>query len=111
MDTIRHGGWQLSRPSVVEFLPRSVKEMTIVGSIRCRNAKELLDQLADAKAVHFPGLRYVHMVKTEYFTMPMIVALEKAGIRMDMDCVDWNLGETPRSFTDLLDSSTTYSVL
>ena len=111
VDTIRHGGWQLSRPSIVEFLPPSVEELTIVGPIRCRNAKELLDQLADAKAWHFPGLRDVHMVKTEYFTMPMIAALEKAGIRMDLDSVDWNLGQAPSSFTNLLDSSTTYSVL
>ena len=111
VDTIRHGGWQLLRPSIVEFLPPSVKKMTIVGPIRCRNAKELLDQLADAKAMHSPGLKHVHMVKTEYFTMPMIAALERAGIRMELDSVDWNLGQTPSSFTDLLDSSTAYSVL
>ena len=66
--------------------------------------KELLDPLAYAKAVHSPGLKDVHMVKTEYFTMPMIAALEKAGIRMDLDCVDWNLGEAPSSFTDVFET-------
>ena len=44
---------------------------------------------------HSPGLKHVHMVKTEYFTMPMMAALKKAGIRLELDCVDWNLGQQP----------------
>ena len=56
-----------SRSSLVDFLPSSVEEVTIIGPTTCRNAKKLLDQLAHAKAVHFPGLKNVHMVKTEYF--------------------------------------------
>ena len=55
-----------SRPSLVDLLPSSFKEVTIVGPTTCRNAKKLLDQLAHAKAVHFPGLKNVHMVKTVF---------------------------------------------
>lgn len=78
-----------SRPSLVDLLPSSVKEVTIVGPTTCRNAKKLLDQLAHAKAVHFPGLKNVHMVKTEYFCMlPMMVTFEKAGIILDLDHVE-----------------------
>ena len=96
-DTFQHGGYVcLSRPSLVDFLPSSVEEVTIFGPTTCRNAKKLLDQLAHAKAVQFPGLKNVHMVKSEYYCMssPTLATFEKAGITLDLDHVELDFTET-----------------
>ena len=88
--TFQHGGRvSLSRPSLVDFLPSSVEEVTIVGPTTFRNAKKLLDQLAHAKAVQFPELKNVHMVKSEYYYTPSLTlaTFEKAGITLDLDHV------------------------
>ncbi len=97
LDTIRNGGnTSSSRPSLVDFLPSSVEEITVVGPITCRDAKKVLDELAHAKAVHFPGLKNVHMVKTEYFCMSeMRAAFEKAGIILDLDHIEPDMEMAP----------------
>ena len=97
LDTIRSGGnTSSSRPSLVDFLPSSVEEITVVGPITCRNAKKILDELAYAKALHFPGLKNVHMVKTEYFCMAeMRQAFEKAGIVLDLDHIEPEMETAP----------------
>ena len=97
LDTIRHGGYgNLSRPSLVDFLPHSVEELTIIGPTKRRIAEKILDDSSCAKAVHFPGLKKIHIVKTEYFCLsPIMVAFEKAGIIMDLDHVEQELGEAP----------------
>ena len=97
LDTIRSGGnTSSSRPSLVDFLPSSVEEITVVGPTTYRNAKKVLDELAHAKAVHFPGLKNVHMVKTEYFRMSeMRFALANAGIILDLDHTEPDLEMAP----------------
>ena len=87
LDTIRCGeNTSSSRPSLVEFLPSSVEEITVIGPTTCQDAKKVLDELAHAKAVHFPGLKKVHMMKTRLFSMAVMkVAFEKSGIIMDLD--------------------------
>lgn len=90
----------MSRPSLVDYLPSSVEEVTITGPTTCRNAKKLLDQLAHAKAVHFPGLKNVHMVKSGYYyTSSLTLAtFEKAGITLDLDHVESDVTETCHRF-------------
>ncbi len=87
LDTF-HNEWNRSwsRPTLVDFLPSSVEEILVVGQTTCHNAEKVLDELAYAKAVHFPGLKKVQMTKTQYFTASeMWVASEKAGITLELD--------------------------
>ena len=44
---------------------------------------------------HSPGLKHVHLVKTEHFTMPIMAALKKSGIRLELDWLDWKMGQPP----------------
>ena len=87
LDTIRTlWNRSSSRPTVVDFLPASVEEVTVVGPTDTGLASLILDELADAKYISFPRLHSVQMsqIKNSHRSVTK-VASENAGIVLELD--------------------------
>ena len=54
-----------SRPTLIEFLPASVEDVVISGPTNTGLASLVLDELADAKEVHLPRIKSIHMSHIE----------------------------------------------
>ena len=66
LDTVRTlWNWSSSRPRLAEFLPASVEDVTISGSTSTTLASLVLDELANAKEMHLPRIKRVHMSHIE----------------------------------------------
>ena len=85
LDTVRTlWNWSSSRPRLAEFLPASVEDVTISGSTSTTLATLVLDELANAKEMHLPRIKKVHMSHTEKSPRTK-VAGENAGIILELD--------------------------
>ena len=73
-----------SWPTFIEFLPASVEEIAIVGPIGTGLASRVLDELAEAKEVHFPRLKSVYMSHIENPSRTKVYS-ENVGIVLELD--------------------------
>ena len=85
LDTVRTlWNRSASRPTLIEFLPASVEDVVISGPTNTGLASLVLDELANAKEVHLPRIKSIHMSHIENASRTK-VAGENAGIILELD--------------------------
>ena len=95
-----------SRPTMVEFLPASITDVTVVGPTDIRLASLVLDEVAEAKWEHFPGLKSLFMSQIESLEAPKSRALaENAGIVLALDDEDEDDDEEDEDEDDYQDDN------
>ena len=81
-----------SRPTIIEFLPASVEKIIILDVAHTGLGSRVLDELVEAKELHFPRLKSLHMSHIESPSGTR-VASENGGIVLELDDEDEEEGE------------------